>query len=145
MDFYLVLEKGDAERCLQTDVEIPLRYSGRSDYIGLRETQAGAIERARLFFSDAKVTAETHCLLKFMFTSEGIAHYTVNCTGKDYGFASILHKRYCWETPDHGTWHFHGNIPTQKVTKRLVDGAPVPLVTAVKLPLFGGLPLSGAT
>ena len=143
MDLYLVLWERDAEKGMQADGEIAARYTGRSDYIGLRETQAGAIERARVFFP--VVAPETHCMLKFMFTPEGIAHYTVNCTGKDYGFASILHKRYCWETPDHGTWHFHGNIPTQKVTKRTLDGTPVPLVTAVKLPLFGGLPLSGAT
>ena len=60
-------------------------------YIGLRETIAGAVERARMF--DRHVQNDTHCILEVEFSPHGIAFFTMNCQGPDRKFESTLFKK----------------------------------------------------
>ena len=128
MDFYVVLRAADAKRCVE-DGEVAVWYAGRNDYIGLCETEAGAVDRAKFVFGTGKVTRETHCMMRFTFTVEGIAYYMINNAGEAANYAPLLHKQIFWGATDHGTWHFHGSLPLQKNAKRPLDGVRVHLVT----------------
>jgi len=115
LELFLVLTKDDAETCQRKGVVEP-RYAGRSDYIGLRETRAGAVERAILMSTSPsrEVGPSTHIMFKFLFTMEGIATYTVQKTDYSTGYAPILQKKVwypSWDTVDYGVWHFHRPLP----------------------------------
>ena len=93
-------------------------------YIGLRETIAGAVERARMF--DRHVQNDTHCTLEVEFSPHGIAFFTMHCQGPDRQFQSTLFKKtFKDKTRDWGTWHFWGDLPLS-----MIDSLGNPFITA---------------
>ena len=126
LELYLVLETDDAATCCR-HAEIAPRYAGRGDYIGLREAQAAAIERARMVSTSPspEVGAATHRMFKFSFTTAGIAHYTVRNAGERYFYQPILYKKIYWDRINYGVWHFSGNLPFNGVSTRMLDGVSI--------------------
>ena len=94
----------------------------RDSYIGLRETRMGAIERAKQVWPELngqKVSSTTHILVKFVFTMEGVAHYTVTNAGPAFHYASVLRKITFGDVcEDWGTWHFAGPLQLHDIGAR---------------------------
>jgi len=65
----------------------PRRYVGGRSYIGLREHEEDALQRASLV-SYQPVIKGTHVLLRVHFTPLGLAHYNTATAGVEHSFAT---------------------------------------------------------
>ena len=84
---------------------------GNKPHIGFRESEADAMERASMVFSDSAVNKDTHALLKLSLSAEALVHFTVTPAGVAYQFAPMLHKRAYPGDTDWRVWHFCGDFP----------------------------------
>ena len=88
------------------------QVSGSKNYIGLRENPEDAVERASRLYKGIEDIESQLVLLHVRFSDDGLAHSTRKCSGKDHGFAPVLHKRvYPYESYDWKAWHFVEDLP----------------------------------
>ena len=116
LTLYIVVTKED-RRSIDTTQQVPARYTGRSDYVGLSPTQPSgataenAVKRApgAPAMEGIQVTGETHELLEIHFTMAGLAYYTANRLTREHG-SMLVRKSYYGDAADYwGTWRFQEN------------------------------------
>ena len=109
---YLALHKDDVAT-INKGVEVPLRYvSPTKSTIGLRERLEDALHRYSLAFGPT--AKEELAVLRVVFTSLGIAHYTTDNCGPTHDFQCRLSKKIWNDDVDYGVWHFIGALPLVK-------------------------------
>jgi hypothetical protein len=113
---YLIIHKADKEECERL-FAVQRRYvTPKMNYIGLRESLAGAVERRRKAWGEVepeRITDETHIGLKVIVTREGVADLVLRISAPEDHFASTLSKKvYFTDTKtDWKVWHFVGDLP----------------------------------
>jgi hypothetical protein len=113
---FLIIRKEDKPACL-LECAVHRRYvTPKWNYIGLRETLAGAVERRRKAWGEGElelVTDDTHVGLKVTVTSKGVADLVRRISAPEDSFASTLSKKcyYGDKKYDWKVWHFVGDLP----------------------------------
>ena len=92
LTLFVAVHKDDIAACMNSGL-LPRRVLGNKPHIGFRESEADAMERASMVFSDSAINQATHALLKLSLSAEALAHLTVTPAGVAYQFAPMLHKR----------------------------------------------------
>ena len=105
---FAVLNRQDVPAC-QASGTLPRRLVGNHDYVGLRESPEGALERAGQVFKDP-ITKAGYVIMKVTFSVEGVCHYTVT-TSAEHKFASMALRKTCKDGVDWKVLHFNGNLP----------------------------------
>ena len=90
---------------------LPCRYTGNNTFIGPRESEKEAVDRASKVFFGSGVGKDTYVLLVIGLTPEALAHFTAEAAGESYQFASMLHKVTYPGKTDWKVWHFCGDFP----------------------------------
>ena len=107
---FVAVHRDDVATCRNSG-QLPRRLLGNQDYIGFRESAAGAMERASMVFSGSAVNKGTYVVLKLSLSAGALAHLAVTPAGVEHWFAPLLHKRtYPGET-DWKVWHYCGDFP----------------------------------
>ena len=110
LTLFLAVPADDRDACCFQGVA-PRHYVGGRNYIGLREHEEDALQRASLV-SYQPVTKGTHMLLRVHFTPLGLAHYSTATAGVEHSFSPLLTKKLYHDDPtDWKVWHFHGDSP----------------------------------
>ena len=110
LTLFVAVHKDDIAACVNSG-QLARRVLGNKPYIGFRESEADAMERASMVFSDPAVNKDTHALLKLSLSAEALAHFTVTSAGVAYQFAPMLHKQTYPGDTDWKVWHFCGDFP----------------------------------
>ena len=115
---YLIIRKADKDECVR-QCAVQRRYvTPKMNYIGLRESVAGAVERRRKAWGEDEpepVTDDTHIGLKVTVTREGVADLVLRISAPEDHFASTLSKKFYYgdKKTDWKVWHFVGDLPLQ--------------------------------
>ena len=109
LTLYLAVAFDDVQACMMQN-SVPLRFVGNRAYVGLREREADAFERASRHAASS-VTKDTYALLKVRFSDLGVAHYVTSFGDASQHFASILSKKTFTDGTDWKVWHFYGDLP----------------------------------
>ena len=119
---YLAVHKDDVA-CINQCGEVPLRLaSPKRSTIGLREKMEDAVGRYCLAFGPTP--KEELAVLRVVFTSLGIAHYTTDNCGPTHDFQCRLSKKIWNDDVDYGVWHFIGALPLVKDSMMSVQWQP---------------------
>ena len=119
---YLAMHKHDVAS-IKAGGEVPLRHvSPKKSTIGLRERLEDAVERYSLAFGPT--AKEELAVLRVVFTSLGIAHYTTDNCGPTHHFQCRLSKKIWNDNVDYGVWHFIGALPLVKDSMMSVQWQP---------------------
>ena len=101
---YVAIHKDDTMPCIAAENR-PRRYLGGRHYIGLRERQQDALERASLY-SIEPVSKTTHVLLEWRLSSAGLVHFGTTNASAEHRFAPMLSKNIYSDDNDWNVWHF---------------------------------------
>ena len=72
------------------------------------------MDRVCLYATES-VSKETHVLLEWRLSTEGLAHFSTTYAGAEHRFAPILSKMSYWGDHDWKVWHFLGDLPVRSV------------------------------
>ena len=115
LDVFLAVHRDDRRVC-EDKGEVPLSlYSAtQKDYIGLRVSVEGAIERAmKISGHKTQVSKHSYDILSVGFTPLGFSKYATHVLGADSLFRTQLYKivyPFDGTYKDYGAWAFHGNL-----------------------------------
>ena len=110
LTLFVAVHERNVALCQQRK-RLPCRYTGNNTYIGFRESEKEAVDRASKVFFGSGVGKDTYVLLVIGLTPEALAHFTAEAAGEDYQFASMLHKVTYPGRTDWKVWHFCGDFP----------------------------------
>ena len=82
LDLFVAVHRDDVATC-QNSGWLPRRLLGNQDYIGFRESAAGAMERASMVFSGSAVNKGTYVVLKLSLSAEALAHLAAGVVSAD--------------------------------------------------------------
>ena len=115
---YLIVRKDDQAECVRENA-VQRRYvTPTMNYIGLRESLSGAVERRRKAWSEKvpdPVTDDTYIGLRVTVTHEGVADLVLRISSPEDHFASTLSKKLypSDKQTDWKVWHFVGDLPLE--------------------------------
>ena len=80
-------------------------------HIGFRTRAADAVDRAIKVEGRARVSKESHMILRVEFSALGFAHFGTTCQGSSLQFLPALYKKSYHGPTDWGVWHLLCDLP----------------------------------
>jgi hypothetical protein len=122
LEAYVAVHTEDRKLCDEVGA-VRLRHYSATDktYIGLRQGESEAVERAETLFGKiCDVHEDSFQLLRVQFSRLGFAKYTTKVLGPEQSFATMLYKiTYMKDKSgtDYKAWAFHGDLPLHETTE----------------------------
>ena len=82
-----------------------------TQYIGLREREDYAVDRAIMVEGRDNVNKDTHMILRVTFSALGVAHFGTKCQDSSFQFRPKLYKMTFHDNNDWGVWHLLCDLP----------------------------------
>jgi hypothetical protein len=82
-----------------------------TQYIGLREREDYAVDRAIMVEGRDHVNKDTHMILRVTFSALGVAHFGRYYQDSSLQFRQKLYKKSYYGNIDWGVWHLLGDLP----------------------------------
>ena len=82
-----------------------------TQYIGLREREDYAVDRAIMVEGRDNVNKDTHMILRVTFSALGVAHFGRYYQDSSLQWRQKLYKKSYYGNIDWGVWHLLGDLP----------------------------------
>ena len=89
-----------------------------TQYIGLREREDYAVDRAIMVEGRDHVNKDTHMILRVTFSALGVAHFGRYYQDSSLQFRQKLYKKSYYGNIDWGVWHFVEDLPLSMIDEQ---------------------------